>query len=210
MRRIVPGVVLAAGRSSRMGRPKALLPVGPAGETFAVRTVRTLREGGVDDVVVVVADPAAPAVRAVLEAHPPLRLVVNPAPERGQFSSLQAGLRAIDRPGVAGMLVTLVDLPLVSAAAVKALLDVHGATRAPVVRPVRGDGRHGHPVVFDRSVFDAIRRAPVGSSAKAIVRAHARAAIDVPIAEEGPFRDIDTPSDYEQAFGRPPAPGGRR
>ncbi len=197
---IVPGIVLAAGRSRRMGRAKALLPIGTRGETFVGRIIRTLREGGVDDVVVVVGE-GSRAARALLREHQPHRVAINRSPEQGQLSSLKAGLQAIDRRGVGGMLVTLVDVPLVSADTVRALLAAHDATRAPVVRPVRG-GRHGHPVVFDRSVFDELRRATV--SAKEIVTAHLRASIEIPIAEDGPFRDIDTPADYEEVFGRPP------
>ena len=197
---IVPGIVLAAGRSRRMGRTKALLPIGTRGETFVGRIIRILREGGVGEVVVVVGE-GAPVARALLQEHEPPRVAVNHSPDQGQLSSLKAGLRAVDRPGVGGMLVTLVDVPLVSAGTVRALLAAHDATRAPVVRPVRG-GRHGHPVVFDRSVFGELGRARV--SAKEIVSAHLRESIDVPIAEDGPFRDIDTPADYEEVFGRPP------
>ncbi len=196
----VPGIVLAAGRSRRMGRTKALLPIGVTGETFVSRIIRTLREGGVDEVVVVVADEGALVARALREERQPHRIAVNPSPDQGQLSSVLAGLRAIDRPGIGGMLVTLVDVPLVAAATVRALLAAHAATRAPIVRPVRA-GRHGHPVVFDRSVFDELRGARV--SAKEIVTAHLCESIEVPIAEDGPFRDIDTPADYEAVFGRP-------
>lgn len=201
MGRLVPGIVLAAGRSRRMGRTKALLPIGARGETFISRIVRTLREGGVDDVVVVVAGEEAPVARALRRGELAHRVAVNPSPDQGQLSSVKAGLQAIDHPAVGGMLVTLVDVPLVSAGTVRALLAAHESTRAPVVRPVR-DGRHGHPVVFDRSVFDELRRTTV--SAKEVVKAHLRESIDIPIAEDGPFRDIDTPADYREVFGQPP------
>lgn len=200
---IVPGVVLAAGRSKRMGRPKALLPAGPQGETFVSRVVRTLRAGGVDDVVVVAGGVAEEMASVLSREQPPPRVVINPEPDRGQFSSLQVGLRAVNRPGVSGILVTLVDVPLVSAATVQQLLAVHRRTGAPIVRPERR-GRHGHPVIFDRSVFGEIGAAPADSSAKAIVAAHLHESVSVPVAEEGPFRDIDTPADYARTFDRPP------
>ena len=131
----IPGLVLAAGRSRRMGRPKALLPAGDAGDTFVGRIVRTLRAAGVDEIVVVAGD-LAPEIASALagEAHPP-RVVVNPEPGRGQFSSLQTGLRAVNRPGIRGVLATLVDVPLVTAGTVAALLAAHAATAAPIVRP---------------------------------------------------------------------------
>ena len=199
----VPGIVLAAGSSTRMGRPKALLPAGPAGETFVGRIVRTLRAGGVDGVVVVAAAVAKEIERALAQQEAPPRVVINPDPGRGQFSSLQVGLRAVSRPGVGGVLVTLVDVPLVSAGTVERLLAVHRRTGAPLVRPER-EGRHGHPVIFDRALFAEIAAAPAGSSAKAIIAAHRRESVAVPVAEDGPFRDIDTPAEYARAFDRPP------
>ena len=200
---IIPGVVLAAGRSTRMGRPKALLPAGPDGETFVGRIVRTFRAAGVEEVVVVAAGVAEEIGRVLAQEQPPPRVVVNPDPGRGQFSSLQIGLRAVSRPGVGGAMVTLVDVPLVSAGTVERLLAVHRGTGAPLVRPER-EGRHGHPVIFDQSLFREIIAAPAGSTAKAIVAAHRRESVSVPVAEDGPFRDFDTPAEYARAFDRPP------
>lgn len=203
---VIPGVVLAAGAASRMGRPKALLPTGVTGETFLSRIVATLQAGGVDDVVVVVA-PEADAVRQAIAAQPVLaRIVENPHPEHGQLSSLLAGLNVIDHPGVRAMLLTLVDVPFVSADTVRTILDRYRHTRAPVVRPVRG-GRHGHPVIFDRALFDELRHADPAVGAKAVVRAHAAAMLEVAVEDEGAFGDIDTPEDYVRATGRP-FPGG--
>lgn len=200
---MVPGVVLAAGRSTRMGRPKALLPVGADGETFVARVVRTLRAGGVAEVVVVAAAVAEEVSRVLAREDPSSRVVINPDPDRGQFSSLQVGLRAVNRPGVSGLMVTLVDVPLVSAATVERLLAVHRSTGAPIVRPARA-GRHGHPVIFGQAVFGEIGAAPAGSSAKEIISAHRRRSVSVPITEDGPFRDIDTPAEYAREFDRPP------
>ena len=199
---IVPGIVLAAGRSRRMGRAKALLPIGSSGETFIGRIVRVLRDSGVDDVLIVVADGRPLVTQALTDVEPPPRCVVNDTPDLGQLSSLQVGLRAIDHPGVGGLLVTLVDVPLIATGTVRALLDAHSQTRAPVVRPVR-HGRHGHPVIFDRSVFDELRSAPADAGAKVVVRAHLDESVEVPVEDDGPFLDVDTPVDYERIFKRP-------
>ena len=121
----------------------------------------------------------------------------------------------VDRPGVAAILVTLVDVPLVSESTVRAVVERYRQTKAPVVRPTSGD-RHGHPLLIDRSLFDALRRADAESGAKPIVRAHASAAGDVAIEDEGAFMDIDTAAAYERAVphGAPPlpreGPGGGR
>jgi molybdenum cofactor cytidylyltransferase len=203
---MIPGVVLAAGAATRMGRPKALLPTGTAGETFLSRTIATLRDSGVDDVVVVIA-PGAEDVRRAVAALPGLaRVAENPHPEHGQLSSVVAGLNLVDHPGVVALLVTLVDAPFVAADTVRALLDAYRRTHAPVVRPARA-GRHGHPVIFDRRVFHELRHADRALGAKAVVRAHGGEVLDVEVADEGAFQDIDTPEDYERATGRP-FPGG--
>ena len=198
---MIPAAILAAGASSRMGRPKALLPTGVAGETFLTRIVHILSDANVDDLLVVTGKDSA-AIRAAVEVGlMPLRVIENPEPEAGQLSSLLMALRAVDHPGVRGMLVTLVDVPLVSADTVRAVLEAYRRSGAPVVRPVRG-GRHGHPVVFDRSVFDELRSADPHIGAKAVVRAHQAAVVDVAVEDQGAFLDVDTQADYDRIIGR--------
>ena len=205
---MIPGVVLAGGASSRMqGRPKALLPAGPGRGTFLERIVSTLREGGVDDVVVVTGHHHEAIVARAARLRPMVRVVRNPRPEQGQLSSLLAALGVVDHPGVRAMLVTLVDLPLVSAATVRAVLDAYRRTGAPLVRPGRG-GRHGHPVVFDRGLFPELRQADPARGAKPVVRAHEAAGCVVAVDDPGAFTDVDTPEDYRRCFGvAPPLPG---
>ena len=198
---MIPGVVLAGGASSRMqGRPKALLPAGPGHGTFLERIVSTLRAGGVDDVVIVTGHHhAVVGARAAL-LRPSVRVVRNPHPERGQLSSLLTALQVVDRPGVRAMLVTLVDLPLISASTVRAVLDASRRIGAPLVRPGRG-GRHGHPVVFARALFSELRQADPTHGAKPVVRAHEREGCVVAVDDTGAFTDVDTPEDYRRCFG---------
>lgn len=179
-----------------MGRAKALLPIGD--DTFLTRIVRTLLDAGVDDVVVVVGHDAESIVRDFSASGLPARFVVNREYDRGQLSSLLAGLAVIDRPGVAAALVTLVDVPLVSATTVRAVIDRYRQTHAPIVRPTSGS-RHGHPLLLDRSMFDELRAADRETGAKPVVRAHASSDGDIDIADEGAFTDIDTADDYRRA-----------
>jgi len=195
------GIVLAAGASSRMGRPKAWLPLGSG--SFLTRVCQTLVEGGLDDLVVVVGPEAREAEAALARAGIRARIVENHRRDEGQLTSLQAGLAVADRPGVDAVLVHLVDAPLVTAGTVRAVLDAFRRTRAPIVRPSVG-GRHGHPVVFARSTFDELRAANPAIGAKAVVRAHAADAIDVVVDDPGACQDIDTPEDYERLIGRFP------
>jgi molybdenum cofactor cytidylyltransferase len=197
---MIPAVVLAAGRSSRMGRAKALLPI-DADDTFLTRIVRTFLSAGVDDVVVVVGHEADAVVSSLAASGLPARFAVNRDYDRGQLSSLVAGLGVVDRPGVVAVLVTLVDVPLVAEATVRAVIEQYRRTRAPVVRPTAGE-RHGHPLLIDRALFDELRAANAAEGAKPIVREHASRAGDLPIDDEGAFTDIDTPEDYERVFHR--------
>ena len=202
---MTPAVVLASGKSSRMGRPKANLPI-DGNETFLSLIVRTLRAAEIDDVVVVVGHEAADVIDSFSRTGALARLVENPDYERGQLSSLVRGLNAIDRPGVAAALVTQVDVPFITPATVRAVVERYWRTRAPIVRPVRGD-QHGHPVMIDRFLFDEIRRSDPVSGAKRVVRAHASASGDVPVEDEGAFLDVDTLVDYERALARRREPG---
>ena len=197
---MIPAIVLAAGKSSRMGRTKALLPVGSPGETFLTRIIRVLREGGIDRIVVVIGGDAA-AVRASLPRHDAsLVAVENPHYEDGQLSSLLVGLAAVEQryDDVDAVMVTLVDLPLISAATVRAVLDAFRAkSDAPLVRPRRAH-RHGHPAIFNRSIFAELRRADPSQGAKPVVHAHAAEEVSVDVDDDGAFIDIDTPEDYDR------------
>ena len=197
---MIAGIVLAAGASSRMGRPKALLPAGE-GLTFLQRLASTFATAGLDTVVAVVGNDAAAiedhAARAALQA----RLVRNPRPERGQLSSLIAALDALEGLSLEAVAVLPVDLPLVSAATVAQVLTAWRSSSAPVARPVRADGRHGHPVVFAARLFPELRAADLATGARQILRSHADEILDVPVSDEGAFEDIDTVADYERLIG---------
>jgi molybdenum cofactor cytidylyltransferase len=205
---VIPAIVLAAGKSTRMGRPKANLPL-EGSDTFLSRIVRTFSVAGVEDMVVVLGHDADAIARVFGSSGVAVRLVTNPDYETGQLSSLLKGLDAVDRPGVTAALVTLVDVPLVNASTVGAVIDRFLQTRAPIVRPIRGH-QHGHPVLIDRSLFDEIRRADPTAGAKAVVRAHASARGDVEVDDDGAFLDIDTADEYERLVGPRIRPGPRR
>lgn len=192
---MIAAVVLAAGLSTRMGgRPKGLLPF-DARDTFVTRIVRTLNEAGVVDVVVVVGHEADRVEEVVALSGLFARTVQNPAYRDGQFTSVLAGLEAIDRPGVDAFLLALVDAPLFSADTVRAVVERFEQTHAPVVRAVRGES-HGHPVLISRALFEPLRHADPAFGAKPIVRGNVSAAGDVEVDDAGAFIDIDTPEDY--------------
>jgi molybdenum cofactor cytidylyltransferase len=182
-----------------MGRPKALLPAGTDGRTFLDRIVATLFEAGVGQVVAVLGADAT-AIRERMGQVSRVALVDNPDFERGQLTSLWAGLQHVDRSQVSGVLVTLVDVPLVSVETVKAILAAHNRGEPDIVRPV-SNGRHGHPVIFHKRLIEELEAADPSQGAKAVVRAHASGIVEVSVNDEGAFIDIDTPADYEKWIG---------
>ena len=155
---LIPGAILASGWARRMGRSKALLPAGPGGSSF-VRTLTTaLQRGGIDDVLVIGRPDDLPLQAEVSSLGAGVRFVENHHAEQGQISSIVAAVDAVDHPGVEGLLVIPVDQPLIDSATVAALLSAFARARPAIVRPTH-HGRHGHPVMFAATLFDALRHA---------------------------------------------------
>lgn len=196
---VLTALILAGGDSTRMGSPKALLP-DTDGRTFVARIVRTFAAAGITDIVIVTGRQHDAIEAAVIADRPPVmpRLVRNPDPSRGQLSSLWEALDVLD-DNTAGLLMTLVDVPMLRASTIQAVVEAWRETHAPIVRPAMGD-RHGHPVLFDRAVFDELRHAPLSQGAKAVVHAHANQIVNVTVDDPGCLIDIDTPREYEQVF----------
>lgn len=197
----LPAIVLAAGASSRMGQPKALLPLGPDGEPFVSRIVSTLVGAGIARVIVVTREPLRLPIERL--ALPSTEIAVNASPERGQLSSLLTGLDYVG-DGSAVMM-TPVDVPRVSADTVRALIDTWRLTGAGVVRP-SFRGRHGHPAIFGSAVIAALRAADVAAGAKPVLAAFRGVSVSVTVDDEGVVDDVDTPEAYERLTGRAAPP----
>ena len=185
-----------------MGRPKALLP-DPDGRSFVARVVRTFAEAGVRDVIIVTGSQHAVIVDAMVADSSPVTplYVTNPQPSLGQLGSLRLGLDAATKLDVDGVLVTPVDIPMVRPSTVRELIRVWEEGGAPIVRPAVGE-RHGHPVLFARVVFDALRSAPLGGGARTVVHAWGDRLANVPVDDPGCLFDIDTPADYDAIVGK--------
>lgn len=200
----VAGVVLAAGRSSRMGRPKALLPVGD--ETFVESAVRTLREGGCDPVVAVL-PPGDDAERmAGLVESAGGTPVVNVDPEAEQVDSLRLGLETAGS-GPAAAIVLPVDFPLAGPGVVRLLLEAFRARGAPIVRPVH-HAQPGHPVLFARDLWSELSDPDLREGARDVVHRHHAEIEDVPVEDRGVTVDVDTPEDFAREVSDGDAPGG--
>lgn len=191
---MIAAVVLSAGESSRMGRPKALLPI--EGETFIGRIVGSLKRTQVGKILVVLGHNAGPLAAAI--GALPVEILINPNYQLGQLSSLQVAVRTLlPDPDCDGMLVHLVDHPYIDASLVDRMIRQFYESKKDIVVP-RCRGKRGHPVLFSRRLFGALLDAPMDQGAKAVVNAHGDATLEMETDEEGITVDIDTPELYRQ------------
>ncbi|MBZ5683175.1 MAG: nucleotidyltransferase family protein [Acidobacteriia bacterium] len=200
------GVILAAGESSRMGTDKALLPWPPrppgAGslETFLSAAIRSLSLAS--DFVLVVAGKNEAALAPIAYANG-ASIVINPAPERGQFSSLQVGLREVLNRGRDTAMVTLVDRPPASAATIQTLREAYESAgrRTWAVVP-EFSGKHGHPFIAGREMIEAFLHAPSTSTARDIEHEHQDNILYVAVSDPLVALNINNPEDYAALAGK--------
>ncbi len=195
-------VILAAGESTRMGADKALLPwppyqagLQPGGQTFLSAAIQSLN--AFSDLVIVVAGKNESQLTPVVYAEG-ASVVRNPAPERGQFSSLQVGLQEVLNHGRDAAIVTLVDRPPVSAATLSQLCAAFAAAASGTwaVVPEYG-GKHGHPVLWDREMIAVFLNAPATSNAQEMEHQYQQHIKYVAVDDPAVVLNVDTPQDYE-------------
>lgn len=190
----VGGIVLAGGRSTRMGEPKALLVV--EGESFLERAARVLAEGGCAPVVAVV--PPGETGGRLLEVarRAGAQGVVNADPDTEQIDSLRRGLETLPADVVAAVVLP-VDHPRLLATTVASLLEAFRMAGTPVVRPVHR-GRPGHPVLFARNVWHELDEPDLEQGARDVVHRHHDEIEEVPVDDPGIAIDVNTPDEYER------------
>ncbi|CAN5209776.1 NTP transferase domain-containing protein [soil metagenome] len=186
------GLVPAAGSAERFGGPKLLADVG--GEPLLRRTLASLSDGGVDEIVLVLSAEGVSTVRAAIGDPARVRVVVNEDPSRGMFSSLQAGLAGARGDAVA---VLPGDMPFVDPATIRMLLQVF-TDRDGIVSP-RFAGKRGHPLVLPAALRAEILAAAPTSTLHTIIAAHREERIDVDVDDPGVLRDVDTRADLAHA-----------
>lgn len=186
----LPGIILAAGSSTRMGRPKALLPVGDS--TFLNRLIATFAVHCEPVIVVLGGD--AEAVRATLADSPGVVAAFNPDHRLGMLTSLQTGLAHAPARSP-GVVFTLVDHPRLKSDTLEAILRHFEQPEAEVVIP-RYSGERGHPVAISWRVAEELLAAPKTGSPKDIIRKHRTATVFVDLDDAAIVEDIDTPEDY--------------
>ena len=182
------GLVLAAGESRRLGRPKQLLPFGSA--TLLDHVLDTARACRFDQLLCVIGG-GAEAVRAGVRLDG-VDVVENPEFGEGCSSSIAAALGAVD-PRCDVLVLMLGDQPGVTAATVETLLA--GRCKAPIAACGYEDGR-GHPLAFSHTLFGELASLHGDKGVWKLLDRHAAAAVDVPVRGSIPL-DVDTREDYE-------------
>ncbi|NWG19642.1 MAG: nucleotidyltransferase family protein [Chloroflexi bacterium] len=190
---MICGIVLAAGSSSRMGRPKQLLDWN--GRPLVRVVAEATLAAALDEVIVVTGSAAAAVTDALHDLR--LRIVHNPGFAGGLSSSLRAGVSALPADAAAA-LVCLGDQPFVTVAIIEALTTAWRACRAPIVAPVY-NGVRGHPVLFDRTVFNELLAVTGDQGARAVVARDPARVQCVAFDDDRPLLDIDTPEAYAHA-----------
>lgn len=193
---MLTAVILAAGESRRMGSPKALLLYND--RTFVEHLLDVTRHPKIGSQRIVLgADADDISQRVALD---PAFTVVNPDWEQGQLSSIQAALRTLDRASTDGVMICLVDHPLITSALINELIEAFYHTGKSIVLPVYR-GRRGHPVIFAKSLFDELLAAPAEVGARAVVWKHAGDIAEIPTEEEGAVLNLNDPNTFRDAMG---------
>ena len=186
----VAGIILAAGSSSRMGRPKQLL-------SFREHTViECIVDSALNSSlykVVVVLGHRAEELRPLLTGRD-VTVILNSDYKRGQSSSIQAGLEAV-REEVDAALFLLGDQPLITPETIDSILSAYANSPGPIVMPLF-DGRRGNPVLFDRQTFDRIDSLSGDTGARVLFQEYADHIVEVPLQDPSVHFDVDTEQDY--------------
>jgi molybdenum cofactor cytidylyltransferase len=187
----VSGIILAAGGSARLGRPKQLLDLD--GQPLLTHVIRNAVASSLDEVVLVLGHDAAHIANAVGDWGQ--RTVVNRDYAAGQSTSLHTGLAAID-PRSDAALFLLGDQPLAGPDVIDAITARFLETGGPIVVPVY-DSHPGNPVLISRELFPELARVSGDEGARSVVRSNPAGVVAVPIAIGPPPRDVDTEEDYQ-------------
>jgi molybdenum cofactor cytidylyltransferase len=189
---VIAGIILAAGASSRMGRPKAVLDY--RGETFLGRLVRVL--GTSCDPVIVVLGHHADLIRPHVPST--ANIVINPDPARGQISSLQTGLAELPA-ATEGFAFIPVDCPAVGEDTVAALARAFERRKSSTLFVIpRQSGKRGHPVIAARAIASEFLGLPSTAEAREVVHAHVDRTEYVDVDDAGIFTDVDDPEAYRR------------
>lgn len=186
----IAGIILAAGKSSRIGQIKQLLPFGE--KTILDRVVENAIRSSLCQVIVVLGH-SADQIQQVVD-FTRVKVVINKNYEKGQSTSLQTGLAAV-ADYCDGVMFILGDQPLVDVDVIDALIEGFGQSRAPLVMPTCR-GRRGNPVIINRSLFHQLKALTGDVGARVLFEEYAEQIREIEVPNDGINFDVDTWEDY--------------
>jgi molybdenum cofactor cytidylyltransferase len=200
---VLAAVILSAGESSRMGSPKALVPIGRT--TFLGHLLEVIQQSKKNTE----SRQEIGCTRVVLGAHTkeiteriPLdnsAIVLNPHWQQGQLSSIKEAISSLKEVQTDGIILFLVDHPLISAELVGELVRQFYASGRAIVLPKFG-GKRGHPVIFASRLYAELLAAPAEQGARTVVWAHPEEVLEVPTTEEGVVLNLNDPETLRRAL----------
>jgi len=193
----VAAIVLAAGRSSRMGGPNKLLELLHGKPLVRIVTEQALASRAKP--VIVVTGHQADRVRAALSGLD-VTFVANPNFADGIASSVKAGIAAVPADAD-GALIALGDMPLVDAGLIDRLIEALSPDKGALIAVPAAEGRRGNPVLWSRRFFDELMTLEGDVGARHMVQRHAEAVVEVEVDGQSAFMDIDTPEALALARG---------
>jgi len=188
----IAAIVLAAGRSTRMGADNKLL-MNLHGAPMVARTVATIAASPVRPIIVVTGHEAH-AIQVALKAQP-VTFALNPRFAEGMSTSLKTGLAALPSD-IDGVLICLADMPAVTAADIAKLIAAFNPTEGRAIIVPTHQGKRGNPVLFAQGFIDEMREAQGDAGARAVLSAHADAVYEVEMQDAGILADADTPAAF--------------
>ena len=192
---MINAIVLAAGRSKRMGKPKPLLRFNDT--TFLEHIISVLKASDVDGITVVLGA-GAEIIKESVDLSG-TNIVINENYQKGQLSSLIAAIEQCPQETQA-ILVCLVDNPFVTKEVVGKIIEKFKETKNPIIVPVFNK-RRGHPTLFSRSLFNELLNAPLEQGARYVVYSNEEKILELETSESGILISVDTPDDYKFHFG---------
>lgn len=200
--REVAAIILAAGRSERMGVFKPLLPFGPT--TVIQSCINYLREASIESIVVVAGHKAEELANALV--NEPVKIVVNPLPHSQMNSSIGYGMLSVP-PDAKALLIALADHPAISSSVIEELI-LNWRAGALIAKPTWQD-KGGHPVLVDLQFRAELTNLEPAAGLKGFFQKHHDLVKRVPVASPYVARDMDTWDDYlslhTEVFGKRPA-----
>lgn len=196
----IAGLILAAGRSARMGAFKPLLPFGD--RTILETLIGTYRSAGISDILVVLGH-RADEVRCVLDKQR-IAWTINEQYDRGMFSSIQTGVKQLP-PDCTAFFLQPADIPLIQQETLHRLIKMHRQKQASLICYPCYEGLRGHPPLISLKLKESILAFVEPGGMRTLLSRYAANALNVDCQDAGILQDMDTYKNYQEICNRPKA-----